>query len=150
MRTSTSPCCAPCQPACCSAWSSRSTSCGGSGQCISSITASTSPLTIGRLPTTSSSRTLSIAGYGTLPFPGAFPLVITLDFWRVSLVCMLMRGFKVTRGRVQGYCGVILQAFNEASMQFQRKMIANGGLGNETYLPPCAHSAPCTSLRCLV
>jgi hypothetical protein len=28
-----------------------------------------------------------------------------------------------------------VQAFNDASMQFQKKMIANGGLGQETYLP---------------
>ena len=29
----------------------------------------------------------------------------------------------------------ILQAFTEQSMEFQRKMVANGGLGQETYLP---------------
>ena len=28
-----------------------------------------------------------------------------------------------------------LQAFTEESMEFQRKMVANGGLGQETYLP---------------
>ena len=28
-----------------------------------------------------------------------------------------------------------LQAFTEQSMEFQRKMVANGGLGQETYLP---------------
>jgi hypothetical protein len=30
---------------------------------------------------------------------------------------------------------VHVQAFNEASIAFQTKMVANGGLGQDTYLP---------------
>ena len=29
-----------------------------------------------------------------------------------------------------------MQTFDEKSMEFQKKMVANGGLGEETYLPP--------------
>ena len=31
---------------------------------------------------------------------------------------------------------MLVQTFDEKSMEFQKKMVANGGLGEETYLPP--------------
>lgn len=29
-----------------------------------------------------------------------------------------------------------MQAFNQQSLEFQEKLVARGGLGEETYLPP--------------
>lgn len=37
------------------------------------------------------------------------------------------------------------QAFNEASIAFQTKMVANGGLGQDTYLPEGDHLQPCST-----
>ena len=42
----------------------------------------------------------------------------------------------------------ILQAFTKDSMEFQRKMIANGGLGQETYLPEGVLQMFCLWLMC--
>ena len=47
--------------------------------------------------------------------------------------------------RPQWFVAVHAQAFTEESMAFQTKMVANGGLGQETYLPDGV--MPCTPYR---
>lgn len=41
-----------------------------------------------------------------------------------------------------------MQCFDEAALEFQERIIARSGLGDQTYLPPCAppspHRARCT------
>lgn len=41
---------------------------------------------------------------------------------------------------------VVHQAFTQESLDFQEKVLARSGLGEETYLPPCE----CTSPRVLL
>ena len=41
-----------------------------------------------------------------------------------------------------------LQGFTPESITFQEKMVAKGGLGDETYLPEGAHSSVARLLLC--
>lgn len=42
-------------------------------------------------------------------------------------------------------CDVLVQRFTEDELDFQKKILYRSGLGNETYVPPCAY--PCAPAR---